>query len=111
MRTANLSPEEYAAVITACSHKDFLTVKEAALYFGVGLYRLRAMANSEIGEAFTVQCGPRQRLISREKFKKFMEDKGYKVEEIAGMIGKSASAVKMRLQKGRKLLKEAYRKE
>ena len=36
---------------------------------------------------------------------------GYKVEEIAGMIGKSASAVKMRLQKGRKLLKEAYRKE
>ena len=76
LRTANLSPEEYAAVITACSHKDFLTVKEAALYFGVGLYRLRAMANSEIGEAFTGQCGPRQRLISREKFKKFMEEGG-----------------------------------
>jgi RNA polymerase sigma-70 factor (ECF subfamily) len=36
---------------------------------------------------------------------------GYKVEEIAKMIDKSASAVKMRLQKGRKLLEEAYRKE
>lgn len=35
----------------------------------------------------------------------------YKVEEIAKMIGKSTSAVKMRLQKGRKLLEEAYRKE
>lgn len=36
---------------------------------------------------------------------------GYRVNEIADMIGKSASAVKMRLQKGRKLLEEAYRKE
>ena len=36
---------------------------------------------------------------------------GYKVEEIAAMINKSASAVKMRLQKGRNLLSEKYRKE
>lgn len=35
----------------------------------------------------------------------------YKTEEIAKMIGKSSSAVKMRLQKGRRLLKEIYRKE
>lgn len=35
----------------------------------------------------------------------------YKTEEIAGMIGKSASAVKMRLQKGRRLLKEKYQKD
>lgn len=35
----------------------------------------------------------------------------YKTEEIAEMIGKSASAVKMRLQKGRRLLKEIYQKE
>ena len=35
----------------------------------------------------------------------------YKTEEIAGMIGKSSSAVKMRLQKGRRLLKEIYQKE
>ncbi len=35
----------------------------------------------------------------------------YKMEDIALIIGKSVSAVKMRLQKGRKLLEEAYRKE
>ena len=35
----------------------------------------------------------------------------YKTEEIAKIIGKTASAVKMRLQKGRKLLEEHYRKE
>ena len=35
----------------------------------------------------------------------------YSIEEIAEMIGKTKSAVKMRLQKGRRLLREAYRKE
>ena len=35
----------------------------------------------------------------------------YRVEEIARMIGRTPSAVKMRLQKGRRLLEEAYRKE
>lgn len=35
----------------------------------------------------------------------------YRTEEIAGMLGKSKSAVKMRLQKGRALLEEIYRKE
>jgi RNA polymerase sigma factor (sigma-70 family) len=35
----------------------------------------------------------------------------YHTDEIAKMIGKSTSAVKMRLQKGRKLLEEKYRKE
>lgn len=36
---------------------------------------------------------------------------GYRVEEIAPMIGRTPSAVKMRLQKGRKLLKEAISAE
>ncbi|MBQ8927033.1 MAG: RNA polymerase sigma factor [Oscillospiraceae bacterium] len=36
---------------------------------------------------------------------------GYKVAEIAPMLGLSASAVKMRLAKGRRLLEEIYRKE
>lgn len=36
---------------------------------------------------------------------------GYKVDEISQFIGKSPSTVKMRLQKGRKLLEEKYRKE
>lgn len=34
----------------------------------------------------------------------------YKIEEIAKIIGKTTSCVKMRLQKGRKLLKEKYTK-
>jgi len=33
------------------------------------------------------------------------------IESIAKMVGRTTSAVKMRLQKGRKLLSEAYRKE
>ena len=35
----------------------------------------------------------------------------YKVNEIADIIGKTSSAVKMRLKKGRKLLENIYRKE
>ena len=35
----------------------------------------------------------------------------YPVKEIAKIIGRTPSAVKMRLQKGRKLLEEIYRKE
>lgn len=35
----------------------------------------------------------------------------YRIEDIAKIIGRSSSAVKMRLQKGRKLLEEIYRKE
>lgn len=35
----------------------------------------------------------------------------YRVEDIAKMIGRTPSAVKMRLQKGRKLLGELYRRE
>lgn len=35
----------------------------------------------------------------------------YRIEDIAELIGRTSSAVKMRLQKGRKLLEETYRKE
>lgn len=35
----------------------------------------------------------------------------YRVEDIAKIIGKTSSAVKMRLMRGRKLLEEIYRKE
>ena len=49
-----------------------------------------------------------------EKFKTalmlyYVED--YKVSEIAEIIGKSESVIKKRLQKGRKLFEEKYRKE
>lgn len=36
---------------------------------------------------------------------------GYPINDIAKMIRRTPSAVKMRLQKGRKLLEEKYRKE
>ena len=36
---------------------------------------------------------------------------GYRINEIAEIINKTPSAVKMRLQKGRKLLEQIYRKE
>jgi RNA polymerase sigma-70 factor (ECF subfamily) len=35
----------------------------------------------------------------------------YSMEDIARIIGRTTSAVKMRLQKGRKLLSETYQKE
>ncbi len=35
----------------------------------------------------------------------------YSIDEISKIIGKTSSAVKMRLQKGRRLLREAYGKE
>lgn len=35
----------------------------------------------------------------------------YSMQSIAGIIGKTTSAVKMRLQKGRRLLEETYRRE
>lgn len=60
-------------------------------------------------------CGIIEALMAiPEKFKvvmllHYVEE--YRVEEIAGIIGKSPSAVKMRLQKGRRLLAETYRKE
>ncbi len=60
-------------------------------------------------------CGILEALmVLPEKFKVvlllyYVEE--YRVEEIAYMIGRSPSAVKMRLQKGRKLLEEQYRKE
>ena len=39
----------------------------------------------------------------------YIED--YRIEDIAKIISRTPSAVKMRLQKGRKLLEEIYRKE
>ena len=35
----------------------------------------------------------------------------YRVDDISQIIGKTSSCVKMRLQKGRKLLEERYRRE
>lgn len=60
-------------------------------------------------------CGILEALLQvEEKFRLvlvlyYVEE--YPMHEIARMLGKSVSAVKMRLQKGRRLLEAAYRKE
>jgi len=70
---------------------------------------------AEITIESTVDSGILEALMQLpEKYKKvlylyYVEE--YRVDEIAGIIGKTASAVKMRLKKGRQLLREEYRKE
>ena len=68
-------------------------------------YMATAIENTEILEAL---------LELPEKFRLVLilyYVEGYQIREIAEIIQKSPSAVKMRLQKGRKLLKNAYGKE
>ena len=68
-------------------------------------YMATAIENTEILEAL---------LELPEKFRLVLilyYVEGYRIHEIAEIIQKSPSAVKMRLQKGRNLLKNAYGKE
>ncbi|MBR5794283.1 MAG: RNA polymerase sigma factor [Anaerotignum sp.] len=68
-------------------------------------YMATAIENTEILEAL---------LELPEKFRLALilyYVEGYRIHEIAEIIQKSPSAVKMRLQKGRRLLKNAYGKE
>lgn len=70
---------------------------------------------AEIAIESTVDSGILEALVQLpEKYKKvlylyYVEE--YRVDEIAGIIGRTTSAVKMRLKKGRQLLGEQYRKE
>ena len=63
----------------------------------------------------TTDCGIIEALTSLpEKYRLVMVlyyIEEYKIEDIANIISRTPSAVKMRLQKGRKLLKEIYEKE
>ena len=49
--------------------------------------------------------------FTENKINKEIIKAGNVINDIAKMIGRTSSAVKMRLQKGRKLLAEAYQKE
>lgn len=72
---------------------------------------------AEVGELSpnAESCGMLEALMALpEKFRTvltFYYVEEYSVSQIANIIGKTPSAVKMRLQKGRKLLEEKYRKE
>lgn len=100
---------EKAWLITVCTNKcrDILRKQSRAASDGEEILRNIAAdeESHDILEAL---------LELPEKFRIVMTlhyVEGYKVDEIAKIIGKTSSAVKMRLSKGRKLLSELYRKE
>lgn len=70
--------DEYADLMVALSHKDFLSVYEASVYFGVGVNRLYGLVKQSDFD-FIVPNG-KTRLISRERFKKYMMDGNLKKE-------------------------------
>lgn len=54
------------------SEKYTLTIKEAAVYFNIGIKRLRKLAEEHVGE-FAIICGNRY-LIIRTKFEEFLAE-------------------------------------
>ena len=52
--------------------KYCLTLEEAAIYFNIGVKRLRALAESPQGYTFIVMVGCK-RLIKRRKFEEFLD--------------------------------------
>ena len=65
-----MSYSEYADLMAGLSHKDFLTVQEAAVYFNVGINRLYNLVNH--GNVDFVVPNGKFRMISREKFKDYI---------------------------------------
>lgn len=78
-------------------------------------HRQLDLSELEIGISSPESCGILESLMTiPEKFRivmilYYVEE--YRMDEIAAIIHKSTSAVKMRLKKGRKLLEEVYRRE
>lgn len=64
------SYKDYADLLNVLSHKEFLTVHETAVYFGVGINFMYEIVNRP-GVDFVVPNG-RQRLIVKDKFKEYM---------------------------------------
>lgn len=54
------------------SEKYTLTIKKAAVYFNIGIKRLRKLAEEHVGE-FAIICGNRY-LIIRTKFEEFLAE-------------------------------------
>lgn len=70
--------DEYADFMVALSHKDFLTVHEAAVYFSIGINKMYQLSRTP-GMDFVVWYG-KQRMISREKFKQYIMAGNLKTE-------------------------------
>lgn len=77
--------------------------------------RVVPMETIQIQTAEEEECAILESLMEvPEKFREILilhYVEGYKVAEVAAMLSMGVSAVKMRLAKGRRLLKEIYRKE
>lgn len=54
------------------SEKYNLTINEAAVYFNIGVKRLRRLVSENPGK-FTIRCGSKQ-LIIKHKFEKFVDE-------------------------------------
>lgn len=97
--------------VTANRCRDILRFRKRHLV--VDIESIRELT-SEVSEV-TSDSGILEALMTLpDKYKQvlylyYVEE--YRVEDIAGMIGRTSSAVKMRLKKGRQLLEEKYRKE
>lgn len=55
------------------AHKYSLSVSEAALYFGIGEKRLRAIINENQGADYILEIGTHIR-IKREKFEEYLNN-------------------------------------
>lgn len=55
------------------AHKYSLSVSEAALYFGIGEKRLRAIINENQGANYILEIGTHIR-IKREKFEEYLNN-------------------------------------
>ncbi len=90
--------------VAANQCKDILRFKKRQQIVNLEEIKVCMEENSETGILDALMTLPDKfRMVL---FLYYVEE--YEVQRIAAMIGKTPSAVKMRLQKGRRLLKEAY---
>lgn len=64
--------ENGVTIAIPASEKYMLSIKEASVYFNIGVKRMRRMAEENMGR-FSVYCGNRY-LINRTKFEQFLNE-------------------------------------
>lgn len=103
------SDHEKAWLITVAANRcrDLLRVRKRYLQLDTVQLREATTAVSDSGILEALMTLPEKFRLVLTLY--YVEE--YRIEEIARMIGKTSSAVKMRLRKGRMLLEEVYRKE
>lgn len=69
-RLGEFSYEDYANLVDALSHRDFITMNEATVLYGIGRDHLQRIVNKPDVD-FIAMLGKRK-LICREKFKEYV---------------------------------------